>query len=157
MRRLVPFKLRLVRCDNGLVAGRAGRAGRRYGVRAMGGILAAARAPTRLVYSTVTDRSLVLEHAVEHVQSEPAAVAARAPCAVVDPAATNVDLEAMRLHKAVENDVGTTACGSNVYFLVAVNGEIYLPLRLSIWELSGNYLRVQTCRRDRLTGLSAHH
>ena len=50
-----------------------------------------------------------------------------------------------------------TACSSNVYFLVAVNGEIYLPLRLSIWELSGNYLRVQTRRRDRLTGLSAHH
>ena len=42
-------------------------------------------------------------------------------------------------------------------FFIAVNGELYLPLRLSIWELSGNYLRVQTCRRDRLTGLSAHH
>ena len=42
-------------------------------------------------------------------------------------------------------------------FFIAVNGELYLPLRLSIWELSGNYLRVQTCRRDRLTGLRAHH
>ena len=42
-------------------------------------------------------------------------------------------------------------------FFIAVNGEIYLPLRLSILELSGNYLRVQTCRRDRLTGLSAHY
>jgi hypothetical protein len=49
-----------------------------------------------------------------------------------------------------------TACSSNVYFL-AVNGNVYLPFQLSIWELSGNYLRVQTCRRDRLTGLSAHH
>ena len=47
-----------------------------------------------------------------------------------------------------------TACGSNVYFLVAVNGEIYLPLRLSNWELSVNYLRVQTRRRDRLTFLN---
>ena len=46
-----------------------------------------------------------------------------------------------------------TACGSNVYFL-AVNGNIYLPLRLSIRELSVNYLRVQTCRRDRLTFLN---
>ena len=35
--------------------------------------------------------------------------------------------------------------------------KYHLPLRLSIWELSGNYLHVQTCRRDRLTGLSAHH
>jgi len=42
-------------------------------------------------------------------------------------------------------------------FFDFVNGNLYLPLRLSILELSGNYLRVQTCRRDRLTGLSAHH
>ena len=58
---------------------------------------------------------------------------------------------------AIGSGVGRHRLFLKRLFFIAVNGELYLPLRLSIWELSGNYLRVQTCRRDRLTGLSAHH